>query len=750
VVATTVPVAPTGLTFANVLWNEIDLSWNAVSGATSYTLQSSPTGLVGSWNTVNTVNPSGNATETYADKSVSASSPYFYQLITNEAGLSSAPGASVSTTTPAQPIAPTLSITNVLAKEIDLSWNVVSGATSYLLQSSPTGLAGSWSAGVVVQPTGVTNQTYQDKTVSPSTQYFYQVSVTTSAGTSAPSSPVNTTTLALPAAPTGLAFTNVLYNQIDLSWNAVTPSISYTVQRSATGLANSWSTIASVLPSGNATEGYPDVLVSPSSPYYYQISVTTTAGTSAFSSSINTTTPAAPLAAPTAFTVSNIQSNQVTLSWSESSSPVTGFTIQDSTDDSTWSSPIAVGNVSTTNITGLLPSQAYYFRISANNGGTSSPYTTTGPVTTSAAAVAATVIVDDTAATVVGAWTSGNTTAGFYGTDYLSDGNTGKGTKSVTYIPNLTAAGNYEVFGRWTAASSRATNVPIDINSALGTQTVIENEQINGGKFILLGTYQFNGGTAGSVVIRTTGTNGYVIADAVEFVPVASIAPAVPTGLTVTNIQSAQVTLNWSESSTLVTGFTIQQSTDDVSWSNPITVGNVRTTNITGLTAGQTYYFRISASDNTATSAFATAGPTATPAGMIATTVIVDDTAATVVGAWTSGNTTAGFYGTDYLSDGNTGKGTKSVTFTPNLPTSGTYNVYARWTAASSRATNVPINITSASGTQTVTVNQQQNGGVWVLLGTYTFTAGTGGSVTILTTGTNGYVIADAVEFVLA
>jgi fibronectin type 3 domain-containing protein len=745
--ATTLPTAPTGLTITAFVYSEIDLSWNAVSGATNYTLQSSPTGLAGSWSTVNTITPSGNATETYADTSVSASSPYFYQVITNVSGVASAPSASVNTTTPARPLPPTLAISAVFSNEIDLTWNVVSGALSYRLRRSPTNQPNTWTS-IFITPSGTTTQTYQDTTVSPSNTYYYMLSVTTANGTSANSITVNTTTPAAPLAPTGLAFSNVAYNEIDLTWNAVTPSISYLLQRSSTGLANSWSAGVTISPSGNPTESYKDNSVLPGTAYYYQISVTTSAGTSAPSASINTTTPAAPLAAPGSFTISNVQPNQVTLNWTESST-VTGFTIEQSTDDATWGTPITVGNVTTTNITGLTPSQTYYFEISANNGAASSAFTTAGPISTPSAAVATTVIVDDTAATVVGTWTSGNTTSGFYGTDYLSDGNTGKGTKSVTFTPNLTAAGDYQVYGRWTAASSRATNVPFAVKSALGTSTVIENEQLNGGKFVLLGTYQFNAGTGGSVTISNTGTNGYVIADAVEFVPVAPVVPAAPTSFTVSNVQSTSLTLTWAESSSVVTGFTIQQSNDDATWGTPIALGNVTTTNITNLTAGQTYYFRISANNGTVSSPFTIAGPTATPSGMIATTVIVDDTAATLVGTWTSGNTTPGFYGTDYLSDGNTGKGTKTATFTPNLPTSGTYNVYARWTAAASRANNVPITVNSAGGSQTVTVNQQQNGGVWVLIGTYTFNAGTGGSVVISNTGTNGYVIADAVEFVL-
>ena len=92
-------------------------------------------------------------------------------------------------------------------------------------------------------------------------------------------------------------------------------------------------------------------------------------------------------------------------------------------------------------------------------------------------------------------------------------------------------------------------------------------------------------------------------------------------------------------------------------------------------------------------------------------------------------------------------RGRRACNSRPPCPAPASYQVFARWPAASNRATNVPIDITSAGGTTTVMVNQQLNSNVWVSLGTYSFTAGTAGSVTIRTTGTTGYVIADAVEF---
>jgi hypothetical protein len=113
-------------------------------------------------------------------------------------------------------------------------------------------------------------------------------------------------------------------------------------------------------------------------------------------------------------------------------------------------------------------------------------------------------------------------------------------------------------------------------------------------------------------------------------------------------------------------------------------------------------------------------------------------------GAWTSSTTNAGFLGADYLHDGNTGKGTKSAVFTPAIPTAGTYPVFLRWTSFTNRATNVPVTVNFNGGSQALLVNQREAGGTWFKLGEFPLAAGSAGNVTIGTTGTNGYVIADA------
>src|SRR5204862_3617981 len=97
--------------------------------------------------------------------------------------------------------------------------------------------------------------------------------------------------------------------------------------------------------------------------------------------------------------------------------------------------------------------------------------------------------------------------------------------------------------------------------------------------------------------------------------------------------------------------------------------------------------------------------------------------------SWTR-TTGAGQYGGDYLHDGNTGKGTKSARFDLKLPTAGYYQVSMRWVAGADRASNAPVDIVTANGTRTVTVDQRGNGGTWQSLGVYFFNP-TGGIVTL-------------------
>jgi len=69
-----------------------------------------------------------------------------------------------------------------------------------------------------------------------------------------------------------------------------------------------------------------------------------------------------------------------------------------------------------------------------------------------------------------------------------------------------------------TTTPTRAVNIPVTITHAGGTAKIMLNQQKGGYDLRLLDTWEFYKGTSGNLLIETSGTEGYVIADAVRFV----------------------------------------------------------------------------------------------------------------------------------------------------------------------------------------------------------------------------------------
>jgi hypothetical protein len=130
--------------------------------------------------------------------------------------------------------------------------------------------------------------------------------------------------------------------------------------------------------------------------------------------------------------------------------------------------------------------------------------------------------------------------------------------------------------------------------------------------------------------------------------------------------------------------------------------------------------------------------------------VVVDDTQTRQVGDWQQSSSVEPFVGTGYLHDKDAGKGTKSLTFQPELKTDGLYEVRLAYTPGTNRTDRAPITIVSADGEQVVHVNQKQAppiDRVFVSLGRFRFEANGAGFVMVSNAETQGHVIADAVQF---
>jgi len=128
---------------------------------------------------------------------------------------------------------------------------------------------------------------------------------------------------------------------------------------------------------------------------------------------------------------------------------------------------------------------------------------------------------------VGGSWTTGANAGGWPlpNGPYWHDGNAGGG-KFVRFTPTLATNGYYDVFAWWVFASNRATNATYLVRSASATNTVLINQQINCTNWVKIASSNyFNSGTGGSVTLTNGGANGYVVANAVRFMPLGNIAP---------------------------------------------------------------------------------------------------------------------------------------------------------------------------------------------------------------------------------
>jgi len=129
--------------------------------------------------------------------------------------------------------------------------------------------------------------------------------------------------------------------------------------------------------------------------------------------------------------------------------------------------------------------------------------------------------------------------------------------------------------------------------------------------------------------------------------------------------------------------------------------------------------------------------------------VVVDDVDAELTGQWLTSSSIAGYVGGWYLHDNNADKGSSSVRFEAIVPKAGTYEVRVAYAANPNRAANVPVTIQSSDGEVTKTINQKQVPPIddtWISLGNYRFDPGEPAVITISNKGTDGHVIADAVQ----
>jgi len=384
---TSVPNAPTGLDITDLSSSSISVSWNSVSGATSYkvyyTTDSSSTTKIFA----------GTVTETsYTHTGLQADTTYYYYIkAVNNVGESDYSSYTYAVTPSSVPSIPTGGTATALSSSsISVSWNSVSGATSYKVyyeigSSTTKNLAGT-----------VSGTSYTHTGLQADTTYWYYITAVNSAGESDYSDYIYARTstsgngggggTSKPSTPTNFyvykSSSYITSSSIKMDWYSVTGATGYYVYRSSSADGTY------IKVETTASTSYTDTGLSANTIYYYKVSAYNSAGESSMSSYDYATTSASSSggggtvpSAPTGVTATALSSSSINVSWSQVSN-ATSYDVYYEIGSSTTKN--FAGNTTSTSYThtGLTASTTYYYYIKAKNSAGSSDYSLIKSVTT--------------------------------------------------------------------------------------------------------------------------------------------------------------------------------------------------------------------------------------------------------------------------------------------------------------------------------------------------------------------------------
>lgn len=574
-----IPTAPTGLTATSIDSSHVLVSWTASSAgnpAPSFAVSyRTPAGS-------GTYTPFGTTTfgTSLTIGSLASNTRYEFQVTaTNASGSAidtiTATASTLATDPNPTPIAP--SAPSNLAASATGTTTVLTGwgasttgapAPSYsIAYRTPVG-SGSWTT--FASTTFGTNLTVTG--LLPGTRYEFQVTATNASGSTVDpitTSAITTTATVAPAAPTGFSAVSKGTSSALASWIASstgTPAPAYSAGYRTPAGSGPWSTF------GTTTAGTSLTVTGllPGTQYEFQVTATNTAGsaTDAVTSTTTTDTAAAAPTSPSGLTASATDSSDILVSWvaSSAANPAPSYSVAYRTSAvSSGGSSVNAGSwivFGTTTfgtsitVSGLLPSTAYDFQVTASNsagttvGSTIATATTAQPVLTPASpsAVTALAVSTDTGSATL---TWGPPTTG-YPTNYA-----------------------YTAFYRTT-----------------GSETFLAGPTVAGSPAFITGL-QSNVSYDFEVIVRNSAgqaASGFVTATTLK------VPPGPATNLAVTNIGTTALTLSWLAPNTGTAPFKYYAQyrvSGTTTWTQFGSAGNYLTITITGLTASTSYELEV-------------------------------------------------------------------------------------------------------------------------------------------------------------
>ena len=429
-----IPGVPTNLTVTPIVPSRLDVSWGASTPnayTPTYTLAFS-TNSGSTWNETTYTNLSALI---QSHTNLVNGQTYQYKVsATNTLG-TSAYTAVVSGKAGDVPSTPTnIQITTVSTTQLTFAWGVPNDngytLTGYLVEQSTDNQQ--WT----ILNSNYQSNVYYDSGLTQNTQYYYRVSAINALGTSAPSTPASGQTFGIPNVINNLTTTTISTSQIDLAWSHPALNgyalVGYTVQRSLD--TTTW--VTQTVTSNNSYQDSQNTSVN--TKYYYRVITANTFGSSAPSNvAIGYTLPTA-----TAAVTTTVQSDtQIDLVWNNPSGTAhTGFFIEQSVNaGNTWTTLTTTTNQNLSyNVVGLTPLTDYQFRVSTvNPAGTSGP----SPVATAKTFGSPEVPTGTTATPLIGSqirldWVGPSNTNGSPVTGYKIERSTNNGLTWGTLVAN--------------------------------------------------------------------------------------------------------------------------------------------------------------------------------------------------------------------------------------------------------------------------------------------------------------------------
>ena len=347
----------TGLAASVASATRVNLTWNDVSGESSYRVERK-LGVNGAWGEVGSTTIS---LASYADATVSSGNTYYFRVSARNGTQAGAVSAEleVKVTAPAAPTG--FSASALSASEIQIAWSDVEAEVGYLLERRTTS-RGIWNQ-IATPAANVVS--YRDQYLSSNTTYEYRLQSQNGVGQSAYSLIVSAKTNALPpAVPYLHAPTAPSASLVTLSWYSSSYPDQYTIFRRLPG-ATLWTVVASV---DGMTTDYSDSSVAPNTTYEYSVSATNSAGTSANSSVQTIRTPKLP--APTAATnlaAHTVSRMAVAITWTDSTYE-TQYRMERRLGEGAWQSlALLTSNTVSYQDTTVAQGGIYSYRVAAIN-----------------------------------------------------------------------------------------------------------------------------------------------------------------------------------------------------------------------------------------------------------------------------------------------------------------------------------------------------------------------------------------------